>query len=87
MWLAKFASHNDHLIDVPMIEYATLQLAQLAGLNIPEMRLIQVHNKNVLLIRRFDRTWLASKTQGNKPIEIRHHMVSALTLLACIVGM
>ncbi len=83
LWLAKFSSHNDHLIDVPMIEQATLQLAGLAGLKIPETKLIRVKNKNVLLIRRFDRSWTASKISANKPIEIRHHMVSALTLLAC----
>jgi len=83
LWLAKFASYNDHLIDVPMIEYATLQLAQLAGLKVPEIRLICVQNKNVLLIRRFDRTWAGSEVGADKPVEIRHHMVSALTLLAC----
>jgi serine/threonine-protein kinase HipA len=83
LWLAKFASHNDHLIDVPMIEHATLQLAQLAGLKVPEASLICVQNKNVLLIRRFDRTWVDSEMGTDKPVEIRHHMVSALTLLAC----
>jgi serine/threonine-protein kinase HipA len=83
LWLAKFASHNDHLIDVPMIEHATLQLAQRAGLKVPETHLIGVQNKNVLLLRRFDRTWVDSKIDADKPIEIRHHMVSALTLLAC----
>ena len=83
LWLAKFASHNDHLIDVPMIEYATLQLAQLAGLKVPETRLVSIQNKNVLLIRRFDRTWADTGIDADKPVEIRHHMVSALTLLAC----
>jgi serine/threonine-protein kinase HipA len=83
LWLAKFASHNDHLMDVPMIEHATLRLAQLAGLKTPESRLVRVQNKHVLLIRRFDRTWADSPTSVDKPIEIRIHMVSALTLLAC----
>lgn len=82
LWLAKFASNNDHLLDVPMIEYATLQLARLAGMTVPETRLLQVQNKNALLIRRFDRTWLHADKPADKPIEIRHHMVSALTLLA-----
>ncbi|GBU15587.1 hypothetical protein AwPolaro_09650 [Polaromonas sp.] len=79
LWLAKFASNNDRLLDVPMVEHGTLRLAQLAGLTVPETRLLQVQNKNVLLIRRFDRTW----THADKALEIRHHMVSALTLLAC----
>ncbi len=57
LWLAKFASNNDHRLDVPMIEHATLQLARLAGLTVPEARLLQIQNKNALLIHRFDRTW------------------------------
>ncbi|TAL86398.1 MAG: type II toxin-antitoxin system HipA family toxin [Candidimonas sp.] len=79
LWLAKFASNNDHRLDVPMIEHATLQLARLAGLTVPEARLLQIQNKNALLIHRFDRTW----TRADTPLEIRHHMVSASTLLAC----
>lgn len=83
LWLAKFPSHNDHLIDVPMIEYATLKLAQLAGLKVPDAKLMPIQNKNVLLIRRFDRTWADTGMHADKPVEIRHNMVSALTLLAC----
>lgn len=79
LWLAKFASNNDQRLDVPMIEHATLQLARLTGLNVPETRLLEVHNKHALLIHRFDRTW----SHADKPLEIRHHTVSALTLLAC----
>jgi serine/threonine-protein kinase HipA len=79
LWLAKFPSHHDQLLDVPMIEQATLRLAALAGLAVPETRLIRVQNRNVLLTRRFDRTW----STGDRPIEHRHHMISALTLLAC----
>ena len=83
VWLAKFASRHDHLTDVAMIEQATLQLARRAGLNVPENRLIRVNNKSVLLIRRFDRGWTASKTAPDNPVEVRHHLISALTLLAC----
>lgn len=79
LWLAKFASRHDHLIDVPMIEHATLRLGALAGLSVPESQLTRVRNKNVMLIRRFDRSW----TTDARAIEIRHHMVSALTMLAC----
>jgi serine/threonine-protein kinase HipA len=78
-WLAKFPSLSDNLIDIPLIEHATLRLAALAGLNVPETQVIEVLDKNVMLIRRFDRSW----TITNKPMELRHHMVSALTLLAC----
>jgi len=79
LWLAKFPSRNDHLADFPLIEHATLKLAALAGLAVPETRLVQVRNRNVMLIRRFDRSW----TAASKPIELRHPVVSALTLLAC----
>lgn len=33
LWLAKFASSNDHLLDVPMIEHATLQSACAYGIS------------------------------------------------------
>ncbi len=79
LWLAKFPSHNDRLMDVPMIEHATLRLAALAGLDVPETRLVRVRDRNTLLIRRFDRSW----SPGDRPIELRHHVISALTLLAC----
>jgi serine/threonine-protein kinase HipA len=79
LWLAKFPSLSDNLIDIPLIEHATLRLAALAGLNVPETKVIEVLDKNVMLIRRFDRSW----TMTNKPMELRHHMISALTLLAC----
>ncbi|WP_124948953.1 type II toxin-antitoxin system HipA family toxin [Sulfuriferula thiophila] len=79
LWLAKFPSIGDSLIDIPLIEHATLRLAALAGLAVPETKIIRVLEKNVMLIRRFDRSW----TTTDKPAEIRHHMISALTLLAC----
>lgn len=79
LWMAKFPSRHDALLDVPTIEHATLQLAAEAGLDTPEVRLIQVQGRNMLLIRRFDRSWSAEE----KPVELRHGMISALTLLAC----
>ena len=79
LWLAKFPSRHDALLDVPTIEHATLRLAAAAGLDTPELRLIQIQGRNVLLIRRFDRSW----SVGEAPVELRHGMISALTLLAC----
>lgn len=79
LWMAKFSSRHDALLDVPLIEHATLRLAAAAGLETPEVRLIQIQGRSVLLIRRFDRSWSA----GEVPVELRHGMVSALTLLAC----
>lgn len=79
LWMAKFPGNQDGSFDIPSIEYATLRLAEMAGLNVVETKLERVGNKNVLLVKRFDRTW----NDGARRIEIRHHVVSALTLLAC----
>lgn len=79
LWLAKFPSKSDHLIDVPMIEHATLRLAQACGLNTAQTELTNLQDKNVLIIARFDRAWIGDE----KPVEHRLHMISALTLVAC----
>jgi serine/threonine-protein kinase HipA len=79
LWMAKFPGSNDGALDVPSIEYATLKLAELAGLNVTQTQLEQVGKKKVLMVKRFDRSWTASA----RPVEIRHHVVSALTLVAC----
>jgi serine/threonine-protein kinase HipA len=79
LWMAKFPGNTDGALDVPSIEYATLKLAQLAGLNVAQTQLEQVGKKKVLMVKRFDRSWTAFA----QPVEIRHHVVSALTLVAC----
>jgi len=79
LWMAKFPGNNDGLQDIPSIEYATLQLAELAGLNVAKTKLEQVGAKKILLVQRFDRSW----NTASGSIEIRHHVVSALTLIAC----
>ncbi|QWD64523.1 type II toxin-antitoxin system HipA family toxin [Polynucleobacter sp. MWH-UH2A] len=79
LWMAKFPGNNDGALDVPSIEYATLKLAELAGLNVAETQLEQVGKKKVLMVKRFDRSWVSSA----RSVEIRHHVVSALTLVAC----
>ena len=79
LWLAKFPGRYDRGTDFPLIEHATLRLGELAGLNVPETRLVPVQDRNVMLIRRFDRSW----TTADKPVELRHPVISALTLLAC----
>ena len=68
-YLAKFPSIKDN-VDVVRIELATMNLAAKAGLDVPELRLVECGNKPVLLVRRFDIT-----PQG------RLHMVSLQTLL------
>lgn len=56
-WLAKFPSVRDpaDLPSNPKLEKSTLDLAELAGLTVPQRRLIHVAGKDVLLVERFDR--------------------------------
>ncbi|HVH83348.1 MAG TPA: HipA domain-containing protein [Steroidobacteraceae bacterium] len=94
LWLAKFPSRKDALA-VPVVETATLRLAAAAGLSVPQVRLIQLGSRTVMLIRRFDRYWakagqdapLAQEFLETAPAyglaEKRLGFVSALTLLAC----
>ena len=94
LWLAKFPSRKDALA-VPIIETATLRLAAAAGLTVPEVRLIELGSRSVMLIRRFDRYWakagaeipLAEDFLSAAPAygvaEKRLGFVSGLTLLAC----
>ena len=74
-WIAKFPARNDPF-NVPLAEWATLELAREAGLTTPPARLETLPDgRHVLLIQRFDRT---PSDRGMA----RRHMVSALTLLA-----
>ena len=74
-WIAKFPARNDRF-DVPVAEWATLELAREAGLDVPRSRLETLADgRHVLLIERFDRQPVGRGMA-------RRHMVSALTLLA-----
>ena len=68
-YLAKFPSIKDD-VDVVRIELATMNLAERAGLMVPELRLVKCGSKPVLLVSRFDII-----PQG------RRHMISMQTLL------
>jgi len=54
LWLAKFSRIGD-ANDVPVWEKVALDIAERAGLPVPERRLVSVGGKRVLLVRRFDR--------------------------------
>ena len=72
-YVAKFSSSTDTL-SVVKAEFIAMRLAGIAGLNVAPVKLTRAINKDVLLIRRFDR----------EPAEdglTRRAMVSALTLL------
>jgi len=71
-YVAKFSSSTD-LYSVVKAEFITMRLAELAGLKVAPVKLIQTANKDILLIERFDRL-----PQGGG--WSRKSMVSALTL-------
>src|SRR5258708_632158 len=52
--IAKFPHKNDET-DVELWEALSLKLARLAGIEVPDSRIETVSEKNVLLVRRFDR--------------------------------
>lgn len=54
LWIAKFPARGDS-INMPRCEYATMGLARLCGITIPEIALIPVGGRDIFLIRRFDR--------------------------------
>lgn len=70
LWIAKIPSVNDDY-DVALWEYWALQLASMAGINIPQIKLLSLDGTHfhTLLSKRFDR-------QGNNRI----HFASAMTL-------
>jgi serine/threonine-protein kinase HipA len=94
LWLAKFASRQDALA-VPIIETATLRLAGAAGLTVPPVKLVQLGERAMMLIRRFDRYWAKPGHDARLPedlfstapiaglVEKRLGFVSGLTLTAC----
>lgn len=68
--IAKFASTTD-LYPVVQAEFVAMRLARLAGLDVADVAIAEIHRKKVLLVDRFDRP--AGGT--------RRAMVSALTML------
>jgi serine/threonine-protein kinase HipA len=70
-WIAKFPSRRDD-VDMVGLEAASLELARLAGLDVPDFRLVELSDsRRVLLVKRFDLT-----PQGG-----RLHMLSFRALL------
>lgn len=71
-WIAKFSSTTD-LYPVVKAEFVAMRLAALVGLDVAPVRLVKAAGRDVLLVRRFDRS------PGGDGWR-RHGMVSALTL-------
>lgn len=73
LYVAKFPSAKDPVdLDMVRVESASLMLAQLAGIAIPESRVVLCGSRPVLLSRRFD-----VSDQGG-----RYHQISLQSLLA-----
>ena len=72
-YIAKFSSSSDNY-DIVKCEYVAMRLASIAGLDVAQVQLTKAANKDVLLIKRFDRV-----PKGKK--WARKALVSALTLL------
>lgn len=53
-WIAKFPAEGDEC-DACAVEHASLRLASLCGIEVPESQLVEIGSQNVLLIKRFDR--------------------------------
>jgi serine/threonine-protein kinase HipA len=53
-WIAKFPAEGDE-VDVSVVEHASLRLAGLCRIEVPESRLVSIRGKRVLLVERFDR--------------------------------
>jgi len=70
LWLAKFPKASDSFHIEP-IEAGTLEMAQNAGLPVPEFEIRKAGDKKILLVKRFD-----VADQGG-----RYHMISMKTLL------
>ncbi len=73
-YIAKFSASND-IYSVVKAEYIAMRLAKLAGLEVAPVKLTKAANKDVLLVKRFDRV---ASEKGWK----RKSIVSALTLFA-----
>jgi serine/threonine-protein kinase HipA len=73
LWMAKFSRPDDRW-NHPRVEHAMLRLAQQCGVNAAESRIESVADKDVILIKRFDRE---KKPNGYT----RARMISGLTVL------
>jgi len=80
-WIAKFPSRRDD-VDMVGLEAASLDLARMAGLEVPESRLVELDSRRrVLLVKRFDLTPPGSTPPVSENPSGRFHMLSFRSLL------
>ncbi len=75
IWLAKLPERDDRH-NLQRIEFATLELAREAGLNVCRTRLERVGDCDVLMLERFDRQWVPGANAY-----ARYALVSGLTVI------
>ncbi|MEO8023886.1 HipA domain-containing protein [Polaromonas sp.] len=75
IWLAKLPEKGDKL-NMQRIEYATLELARAAGLDVCGTRVEEVGDREALMLERFDRKW-----NPDANAYARFGLVSGLTVL------
>jgi serine/threonine-protein kinase HipA len=76
LWIAKLESTADSKrISTPKLEHATMTLAKVCGIDSAETKLIKVADKDVCLVKRFDREITPSNAV------IRYAAISARTVL------
>ncbi|MGA0594285.1 type II toxin-antitoxin system HipA family toxin [Enterovirga sp. CN4-39] len=73
LWLAKF-SRPDDAWDNPRVEHAMLELASECGISASRSKVVQVGERPVLFVKRFDR----ERVDGGY---LRHRMISGITFL------
>lgn len=72
-WIAKFPALGDGH-DVELLEFCTMKVAEMVGIDIPELKLVDIPNGHALLVKRFDR-------YGEIADEKRVHYLSAASVL------
>lgn len=75
IWLTKLPEKADRY-NMQRVEYATLELARAAGLNVCDTRIETVGKRDALMLRRFDREW-----NPDAKAYARYGLVSGLTVL------
>lgn len=72
-WIAKFSSTTDHY-PVVRSEYAAMWLAGKCGIKVPDIKILKIMGKDVLLVKRFDRKRVNDRWS-------RRFLISGLTAL------
>jgi serine/threonine-protein kinase HipA len=73
LWIAKLSRPDDRW-NVPRVEFCMLELARVCGIKVAQSRIEKIGDKDVLLVKRFDRQKMVDGY-------LRARMISALTIL------